>query len=288
MRFLAFLLFIAFVLFAIFARWFFICDILNLCEEAPVEVEVAPRLQTLQLTENDSVLLSGYDQFAFSKGIDQPELNTNNEQFLDTLAQMLTADTTKSLEITGRFTPQEKDIMAGFYENMGLARAAAIRDLMASRGIDENRISLKHAITSDSLLQEPLLFAFALNDLPSEYATASYRFTNMTYSDANFPSNSAIFDPGEAFRNYADSVKVYMEAHPEKSIRIVGHTDNIDSEKYNLKLGMRRAESAKEYLENLGITSAIETESKGETEHVASNDTPEGRQENRRVNFIIE
>ncbi|WP_367392020.1 OmpA family protein [Lewinella sp. LCG006] len=288
MRFLAFLLFAAFVLFAIFARWFFICDILNLCEEPPVEVVAPPRLQNLQLTENDSVLLSGYDQFAFATGVDQPDLNANNEQFLDTIAQMMAADSTKSLEITGRYTLQEKDVMAGFYENMGLARAATIRDLMTARGVAEDRISLKHATTADSLLQEPLLFAFMQKDLPSEYATASYSFTNMTYSDANFPSNSAIFEPGEAFRNYADSVKVYMELHPEKSIRIVGHTDNVDTEKYNLKLGMRRAESAKEYLENLGITAVIKTESKGETEHVASNDTPEGRQENRRVNFIIE
>lgn len=288
MRFLAFLLFAAFVLFAIFARWFFICDILNLCEEAPVEVVAPPRLQNLQLTEKDSVLLSGYDQFVFANNADQPEMNANNEQFLDTIAQMMAADSTKSLEITGRYTLQEKDVMAGFYENMGLARAATIRDLMTARGVAENRISLKHATTADSLLQEPLLFAFMQKDLPSEYATASYSFTNMTYSDANFPSNSAIFEPGEAFRNYADSVKVYMELHPEKSIRIVGHTDNVDTEKYNLKLGMRRAESAKEYLENLGITAVIKTESKGETEHVASNDTPEGRQENRRVNFIIE
>jgi outer membrane protein OmpA-like peptidoglycan-associated protein len=288
MRFLAFLLFAAFVLFAIFARWFFICDILNLCEEAPVEIAAPPRLQNLQLTENDSVLLSGYDQFVFVNGADQPEMNANNEQFLDTIAQMMAADATKSLEITGRYTLQEKDIMAGFYENMGLARAAAIRDLMTARGIAEDRISLKHKTTTDSLLREPLLFDFSQRNLPSEYATASYSFTNMTYSDANFPSNSAIFDPGEAFRNYADSVKVYMGLHPEKTLRIVGHTDNVDTEKYNLKLGMRRAESAKEYLENLGITAAIKTESKGETEHVASNDTPEGRQENRRVNFIIE
>lgn len=282
------MLFCAFILFAIFARWFFICDILALCGEEPIEQVIPTRLQNLQLTENDSVLLNGYDQFAFKQGEDSPEMNANNEQFLDTIAMMLQADSTKSLEITGRYAPQEKDIMAGFYENMGLARAAAIREMLNARGITEDRVILKHAMTSDSLLQEPLSFSFILRDLPTEYATASYRFTNMTYSDANFPSNSDVFDPGEAFRNYADSVKTYMELHPEKSIRVVGHTDNVDTERYNYKLGIRRAESAKAYLENLGIKCTIETESKGETEHVADNDTPEGRQENRRVNFIIE
>jgi outer membrane protein OmpA-like peptidoglycan-associated protein len=288
MRLLAFLLFVALLLFAVFARWFFICDILDQCQEAPVEEVVPARLKNLQLTEGDTVLLEAYDQFAFANGQDQPDLNENNEQFLDTLAQMLLADTTKTLEIGGRYAPQEKDIMAGFYENMGLARAAVIRDLMAARGVPEDRIVLKHGMTQDSLLKEPLVFSFTITDTPSEYATASYSFTNMTYSDANFPSNSAAFDPGEAFRNYADSVKTYMALHPEKSITVVGHTDNVDTESYNKKLGLQRAKSAKEYLENLGVTNEIKTVSKGETEHVATNKTSAGRQENRRVNFVIE
>ncbi|MEL7222714.1 MAG: OmpA family protein, partial [Bacteroidota bacterium] len=143
-------------------------------------------------------------------------------------------------------------------------------------------------LTADTLLQEPLLFDFYANTTPSEYATDSYTFLNNTYSDDNFPSNSHDFDPGQAFRLYADSVKTYMELHPDERIRIVGHTDSDDTEKYNMKLGMRRAESAREFLVNLGIVNPIVVQSKGETDPAASNKTEDGKQQNRRVNFIIE
>ena len=56
---------------------------------------------------------------------------------------------------------------------------------------------------------------------------------------------------------------------------------------------MRRAKSAMQYFRELGVTVDIKTESKGEKEPVAPNavkgkDNPEGRQKNRRVNFVIQ
>jgi outer membrane protein OmpA-like peptidoglycan-associated protein len=287
MRFLAFLLFLAFVVFAIGARDYFVCELLQLCGDEPVE-EVDVRLQTLQLTKGDTVLLSDYDQFAFEFGKYEPRMNANNESFLDTLAILLNADSTSNLEITGRYLDTEADLLSGFQETMGKARADAIHKLLVDRGIAEERIRIADELTTDTLLKEPLTFSFYTNTTPSEYATNSYTFTNMTYSDANFPSNSYEFDPGQAFRLYADSVKTYMDLHPEKMIRIIGHTDSDDTEKYNMKLGTRRAESARDFLQNLGVTNMIEVESMGETKPVASNKTKEGKQKNRRVNFVIE
>ena len=288
MRFLAFLLFLAFILFAVFARWFFICDILQLCEEEVIEEVEDERLKTLQLTKEDTIILNGYDQFLFAPESYTPELNDNNRAFLDTLAQIMAIDSTVDLQILGLFTEGEKDLMAGFYEDLGLARAAAVQDLLLTKGVGENHIILKGEASTDSLITEPLQFSFVSNQLPSEYANASYLFTNMTYSDANFPSNSDVFDPGDAFRLYADSVKTYIELNPEKSIRIIGHTDNVDTERYNMKLGLRRAKSAQSWLLDHGIECEIEVASMGETEPVATNKTADGRQLNRRVNFIIE
>lgn len=288
MRFLAFLLFLAFLIFAVGARDYFVCELLQQCGGEAIEEEVDVRLQNLELTKEDTVLLSGYDQFAFEFGKYTPRINTNNEAFLDTLAMMLKADTTSDLDITGRYLASEDGILSGFQETMGKARADAVRQLLVDRGIAENRISISDELTVDTLLREPLLFDFYANTTPTEYATDSYTFTNMTYSDANFPSNSHEFDPGQAFRLYADSVKAYMDLHPEKMIRIVGHTDSDDTEKYNMKLGMRRAESARDFLLNLGVENTIEVTSMGETKPVDSNKTDEGKQKNRRVNFIIE
>lgn len=292
MRFLALLLFVFFLLFAVFARWFFVCDILGLCQTEQPATPVADdiRAKTLQLTEDDRVILDGYDQFLFPKGIERPILNDNNRAFLDTLATLMQGDTSKTLKITGHYTPQEADMMVGFWEDMGLARAAALRDLLRGKGVSEQRIDIDHVLLTDSLLAEPAQFSFigVAPDAYEGYAKERFDFHNMTYSDANFPSNGYIFTPTTAFVNYADSVKVYLESAPDKRVRIIGHTDSDGTDAYNTKLGMKRAESTRTYLKELGIVNAMVLESKGESEPIRPNDTPENKQRNRRINLIIE
>lgn len=71
-------------------------------------------------------------------------------------------------------------------------------------------------------------------------------------------------------------------------IRIIGHTDNVGSEAANMKLSAGRAQSIAEDLVSRGIeVSRIEYEGHGENEPIATNETEEGRAQNRRVEFII-
>jgi OOP family OmpA-OmpF porin len=66
---------------------------------------------------------------------------------------------------------------------------------------------------------------------------------------------------------------------------ISGHTDNVGTDKYNLKLSQRRAASVKKYLEEkFNIApERLTTEGYGESKPIASNKTKEGRQQNRRI-----
>ncbi|MFH0932966.1 MAG: OmpA family protein, partial [Nitrospirota bacterium] len=66
-------------------------------------------------------------------------------------------------------------------------------------------------------------------------------------------------------------------------------TDSIDSEEYNQALSERRAEAVKNYLvkEEAAEKSKISTVGYGESRPVASNDTEEGRDQNRRVEVLI-
>ena len=65
---------------------------------------------------------------------------------------------------------------------------------------------------------------------------------------------------------------------------VIGHTDSIGSDAYNMRLGQRRAESVKAYLISKGIeANKIRTQSKGEKEPIADNRTAAGRAKNRRV-----
>lgn len=69
---------------------------------------------------------------------------------------------------------------------------------------------------------------------------------------------------------------------------VTGHTDNVGSEADNLILSKKRADAVKNYLVSKGIEqNRIETIGKGESEPLVSNETAQGREKNRRVEFII-
>lgn len=79
-----------------------------------------------------------------------------------------------------------------------------------------------------------------------------------------------------------------MKEFPESNLLIVGHTDSKGSEEYNQRLSDRRAESAAGFLIERGIApDRITSVGRGETEPVATNETAEGRQQNRRVEVAI-
>lgn len=79
-----------------------------------------------------------------------------------------------------------------------------------------------------------------------------------------------------------------LQEYPNTDLVVVGHTDAVGSESYNLGLSQRRASAAAEYLMSQGVApSRITTIGKGELEPIASNDTDIGRQENRRVEVAI-
>jgi len=76
--------------------------------------------------------------------------------------------------------------------------------------------------------------------------------------------------------------------NPNMKIQIIGHTDNVGREIDNKKLSEERAKSVFTSLINLGIErSRVSFMGMGETNPIASNDTEEGRKENRRTEFVI-
>jgi outer membrane protein OmpA-like peptidoglycan-associated protein len=79
-----------------------------------------------------------------------------------------------------------------------------------------------------------------------------------------------------------------LQDNPGVKVKIVGHTDNIGSKKYNDRLSEKRAESVKSWLVSKGISSTrLTTAGVGFSEPIATNDTPEGRAKNRRIEFHV-
>jgi len=83
-----------------------------------------------------------------------------------------------------------------------------------------------------------------------------------------------------------DEVARVFKMNPDLRVIIEGHTDNIGTAAYNMKLSFRRANAVKEYLINRGVAGdKMKVEGFGFTRPVASNATAEGRALNRRVQF---
>lgn len=281
---------LVFTVWAAICRYGYVCEIKNHCNQILTPVET-PRFQSLDLILDDSIVfLENYDQFLYPDGLTTPVLNKNNTIYLDSLAGVMKSDTSVFLTITGMYRPSEQGEAAGMFENIGMARADAARKLISERGIPEDKISLDADAGTVENLPEPVSFyLYTVNDETAEdYAKIQYTFTNMTFSDANFEKDSPVFNPGESLILYADSVKTYLDLNPDKTLVIIGHCDKDGTDEYNMELGKNRAENAKKYFEELGVTATIKTVSKGKTEPAFPNDSETNMQKNRRVNFVIE
>lgn len=78
-----------------------------------------------------------------------------------------------------------------------------------------------------------------------------------------------------------------LEQCSDVHVAIHGFTDSIGSEAYNLKLSQRRADAVRDFLVKKGVSaSRLTTKGFGKADPVASNDTPEGRAQNRRVELV--
>jgi len=80
-----------------------------------------------------------------------------------------------------------------------------------------------------------------------------------------------------------------LKAQGGIAVIVEGHTDSVGTDAYNLKLSRRRADAVRQYLVKHGIPSSrITAEGFGESRPVASNDTADGRAQNRRVELRVE
>jgi outer membrane protein OmpA-like peptidoglycan-associated protein len=101
-----------------------------------------------------------------------------------------------------------------------------------------------------------------------------------------FASDSSELNP--SFYSVLNSVNIVLKQYEKTLVEVAGHTDSTGASEYNQKLSERRANSVAQYLEGQGLRSdRVITVGAGETHPVAANDTPEGRQANRRVELTL-
>lgn len=120
-------------------------------------------------------------------------------------------------------------------------------------------------------------------------------------ADMSLPKVTVVLDEGalnfdfdkwnikEQYIPVLENLRDYIKVN-NYEVSIVGHTDSMGKNAYNLALSLKRAESTKEKLIELGVEAEkiVSVDGKGEEEPIATNETSEGRSKNRRVEFHLE
>jgi outer membrane protein OmpA-like peptidoglycan-associated protein len=109
----------------------------------------------------------------------------------------------------------------------------------------------------------------------------------LTLGDVLFATGSADLQGGAS--SNLNKLVVFLNDYPARRVQIEGHTDNVGSAAYNQGLSQRRADSVRYYLTQKGIDSQrLSASGIGMDRPVSKNDSQAGRQQNRRVEIIIE
>jgi len=178
---------------------------------------------------------------------------------------------------------QQQQAAQAAAEQAARERAAAVTQQRAAEAEAERaRQAAAQAESEKAQLRAQLLSQ--LNSILQTRDSARGLIVNM--SDVLFDTGSYTLKPGA--REKLAKISGIVLAHPGLNLQIEGHTDSVGGDEYNQQLSERRADSVRDFLAQQGVpASTITARGLGKTQPVASNDTVEGRQRNRRVELVV-
>ncbi len=158
------------------------------------------------------------------------------------------------------------------------ARQAQGESKNAQQLAEARRLEAEAAMAQASTLEQ---------ELSALKAKKTDRGFVLTLGDVLFATGKADLMPGAQRAN--DQLAAFLTKYPTRTVSVEGHTDSMGSEEYNIMLSQNRALSVRSAIMARGINSdRITTKGFGELYPVASNDTSAGRQQNRRVEIVIQ
>lgn len=163
------------------------------------------------------------------------------------------------------------------------ARAAALAQQQAAEAeADKARQAAAQAEQDKAAMRAQLLAQ--LNAVLQTQDTARGLIVNM--SDVLFDTGSSTLR--SAAREKLAKISGIVMAHPGLSLQVEGYTDSVGGDQMNQQLSERRADSVRDFLIAQGVNgSSITAKGFGKAGPVATNDTAEGRQRNRRVQLVV-
>jgi outer membrane protein OmpA-like peptidoglycan-associated protein len=278
----------------------------NFCCDSNEEIVLPKENVVMDNYTTNPFILNEQSGELIIKDNDNFNFNTSNTDVLKPLSSNLEQSISKSikyfsshpelvLSITGYYSDDEINNSA--YENLGLARANAIKNIFVSKGLPSKNINTLGELNNklrpniESILFGPNNFKVQ-NVSNTEDLEAEMKLIADEIKDKplifNFELAAATLKLTPEQRIKVQKIARYLDKVENSTCSIVGHTDNTGKPESNLILGQERADYAKNYLVKNHIReSKITSISKGQIEPLTSNETPEGRSKNRRIVVTI-
>jgi outer membrane protein OmpA-like peptidoglycan-associated protein len=246
----------------------------NLANRAPISMQQAETAVTLAEQPEPDQQLAAYRVYMADRKVEtaraEAETRFAESQRVDLIAQRdkvrldartREADLASSKVASARADSAEQKAQADAARNQAdAAQAAALSAQQQAEELQRQIDTLQAKVTDRGIVLTlgDVLFATARADLTSG-------------------ANSNL-----------DKLVAFLNKYPDRTVNIEGYTDSVGGEDYNLGLSQRRADSVRSYLVSQGVGSGrLVASGKGMSSPVAGNDTATGRQQNRRVEVVI-
>lgn len=275
--------------FAAATWWYGSCSNCTTCTTAQPAVAQNSTLPGFSVSDS-SWKLSTSDNIRFGRSASTAVPGTAMAALLDSIAGYTNSRAGKNITITGLYTADEKNTSS--FENLGLARADAVKKWLVNKGVPDKNI-LTRGQLEDGLVFSPadslvggINIGFTNITQPAEAASVENLFQPRTLY---FNTGKNTLPVDTAFTNYIQEVKDYLQQHTDKKLLVTGYTDNVGDPEKNIQLSGSRAAFVKSELVKKGIAAnKMESSGKGMNDPIAGNDTAAGRAKNRRVTIQLQ
>jgi len=250
--------------------------VLAACASAPERSEQLEQARAqIQTLSQDPLAqqAAGRDLEAARKSLQQAEIALQQKQPLATVDHLA--------YLARRHAEAGEARVSEAHSRQEVARAQEDRNKIL---LDARSREAQNAQSQSQSAQAQL--ASAQQQLADLQAKKTDRGMVVTLGDVLFDTGQATLKPGA---NLAlNRLATFLSANPQTKIIIEGHTDSRGSDEYNEVLSERRARAVATELMSRGLAAdQLQTLGRGKGYPVASNDTPEGRQRNRRVEIVF-